>query len=98
MEHRLISQQIIQYFKATYQVNSSLFLLQVSGKTKKDANQSRYNVSNASIALNLRLDMIAKGVMKLGQLLIMTSYRTQHNQYNQAIKCLALETPRMANI
>ena len=79
VEHRSISQQIIQYFKATYQVNFPFFLLQILGKTKKDANQSCYNVFNTSTALNLGLDMIAKGVIQPGQLLIMTPYRAQHN-------------------
>ena len=35
VEHCPISQQIIQYFKATYQVNSPLLLLQILSKTKK---------------------------------------------------------------
>ena len=63
VEHCPISQQIIQYFKATYQVNFPLLLLQVSGETKRDANQSCYNISNASTALNLGLDMITKEVI-----------------------------------
>ena len=63
VEHYSISQQIIQYFKTIYQVNSPLFLLQVLGETKRDANKSCYNISNVSAVLNLGLDMIAKGVI-----------------------------------
>ena len=74
VEHCPIFQQIIQYFKATYQVNSPLFLLEVLGETKRDVNQSCYNISNASTALNLGLDMIAKRVIQPRQLLIMIFY------------------------
>ena len=79
-------------------MNSPLFLLQVLGKIKRNANKSCFNVSNASAALSLGLDMIAKRVIQPGQLLIMIPYQVQYNQYNQAIKCLALETPCMADI
>ena len=98
LQDRSLLQDIAEYFDTAYGVKSPLLLLDVDGTTSHDANKLRYNSRSASAALNLGLDMIRKGVLQPGQLLIMTSYWAQYTLYRSAVRTLALNKPRMADI
>ena len=91
-------QRIIQYLFTVYSAKSPVILLAVSGTKMQDANRSRFNLDNASAAMNLGIDMISRGVIKPRDLLIITSYCAQFRLYWQSIQALARVKPRMMNI
>ena len=64
-------------------------LLEVSGTVQQDASKSQFNIKNASVALNLGVNMINKGKIQSQDLLIMTLYHAQYCLYRQSIQSLA---------
>ena len=89
IENRPCLQRIAAYFRSVYDINSPLMLLEVSSTTQQDGSKSRFNTKNASVALNLGVNMINKRKIQAQDLLIMTLYRAQYRLYRQSIQSLA---------
>ena len=89
---------ITDYLTSVYSAKSPVILLAVSGTKIQDANKFRFDPEKTSVALNLGLDMVSRGVIKPRDLLIMTSYRAQFRLYWQLIRRLAKVEPRMIDI
>ena len=91
-------QRIIQYLSAVSLAKTPVILLAVSGTKMQDANQSRFNPDNASVAMNLGINIVSRGVIKPRDLLIMTSYCAQFRLHWQLIQALARVEPWMIDI
>ena len=62
-----------------------MMLFDVKKQTKIDVNQSKFNFVNASIIMNLMINLMQKKIVNFVQLLILTFYRVQHKIYRQIV-------------
>jgi hypothetical protein len=95
---RFLSRAIINYFTKTYNVSSSVMLLQVKKKTFKNSTHSLYNLINASTIFNLMIKMIERNVMQSREMFIIIFYRAQFKLYKQILRNLSLMKSKLLNI
>lgn len=73
-------------------------LYSVKGETEEDATKSQFNITNASMILNLIALMIDKKIVQSHEVLIMTFCRAQVRMYQQALRSWSMENPAMIDV
>ena len=73
--YRPLSRQISKFLTKKFDVNLPLMLYANKGVTEEDLTNSQFNISNASMVLNLMVSMIEEGVVRPSEVVVMTFYR-----------------------
>ena len=72
---KFISQSIIVYENLKWKFEFFVMLLDVEKQTEINVNQSKFNFVNASMIMNLMMNLMQKKIVNFVQLLILTFYR-----------------------
>ena len=95
---RTLTQNLIQYFLIIYKIINSLLFFQMNEIIFKNSIRFLYNKINASVILNMMMNIIIKKIVKFNDIFNLFVYRVQFKLYRQIIKNMNLFHFKMLNI